>query len=390
MRLLPMDYAVRNLLRSPTRLMLSLGGTAIVVLLLLSAGAFVQGMKQSLRSSGEPHNVILLGAGSEESIERSEIESGVAGLVGASIPGTRSRSGVDYVSPEVHVQLPVRIKPEQNSGPMVLVRGVTPTATLVHPVVRIVDGDFPRAGMNEVMVGAMLATKMGVDPESLAPGQQIWMEKRWWRIVGRFRAPGTVMDAEIWTNLADLKEATKRTTDSCVTLTLDPERAEIDDVDLFTKTRVDLELAATSETAYYAKLSRFFSPIQILAWMTAGLVALGGFFGGLNTMYAAFASRARELGTLQACGFRRMVIVVSLIQESVLVTATGALLACAAGSLWLDGLAIRFSMGVFGLRVDPIVLCVGLIAGLLLGFIGALPPAWRCLRMEIPVALKAV
>jgi len=45
---------------------------------------------------------------------------------------------------------------------------------------------------------------------------------------------------------------------------------------------------------------------------------------------------------------------------------------------------------VFGLIVDAAVLGGGLAAGVLLGLIGALPPAWRCLRLPIAEALKAV
>src|SRR5690606_38019777 len=116
----------------------------------------------------------------------------------------------------------------------------------------------------------------------------------------------------------------------------------------------------------------------------------GGLFGGLTTMYAAFASRVRELGTLQSFGFRRTAIVISLVQESLLATVAGTLIACVVGVSVLDGLAVRFSMGAFGLLVDPIVIGVGLCAGLTLGLVGALPPAARCLRLSIPVALKAV
>jgi len=46
-------------------------------------------------------------------------------------------------------------------------------------------------------------------------------------------------------------------------------------------------------------------------------------------------------------------------------------------------------MGAFGLRMDTTTLMLGLGAGLVLGIVGALPPTLRCLRMPIPVALKA-
>jgi len=127
-----------------------------------------------------------------------------------------------------------------------------------------------------------------------------------------------------------------------------------------------------------------------VTWITAGLIAVSGVLGGLNTMYAAFASRVREIGMLQCLGYRRSAIVLSLIQESCLTTLSGALLACAAALLLLDGLAVQFSMGAFGLRIDAPVLLLGLGAGLLLGLIGALPPAFRCLRLPIAESLKSI
>ena len=390
MRILPFDYAVRNLFRSTIRLALAVSGSMLVILLLLSAGAFVRGMELSLKSTGDLDNVILLGAGSEESFERSEIPSSVAGLVPASIPGIRSTAGVDYVSVEVHVQLPIRLKAEQDKGSVVLVRGVTPAATLVHSAFRMVSGHFPRPGYDELLLGEMVETRLGLDPGAMELGRTLWIDKREWKVCGRFTSAGTVMDSEIWTAMTDLKAANKRETDSCVIVTLDRDQAEFADVALFTKMRVDLELSALPEVEYYAKLAEFFAPIRILAWVTAGLIALGGLFGGLNIMYAAFVSRVRELGTLQACGFRRFAILLSLIQESVLSTSIGALMACAVAVLLLDGLAVRFSLGVFGLRVDPFVIAIGLTTGLLLGVAGAVPPAWRCLRMDIPAALKAM
>ena len=96
MKLLPFDYAVRNLGRSASRLFLSVFGSALVVLLALAAAAFVQGMSSSLSMSGSPDNVIVLGSGSEESVERSEIPASSPGLLAAAISGLRSRAGVVY------------------------------------------------------------------------------------------------------------------------------------------------------------------------------------------------------------------------------------------------------------------------------------------------------
>ena len=228
---------------------------------------------------------------------------------------------------------------------------------------------------------------MGVSTETLRIGNSLWFDKRAWKIVGHFRAPGTVLNAEVWTPLTDLQVATKRGTVSCVIITLDD--ATFEDVDAFTKMRFDLGLTGIRESEYYGALLKFYKPVHMLIWTTAILIALGGLLGGLNTMYAAFASRAGEIGTLQSLGFSRGAIAVGLIQESVLAAAGGSLIGCVVGMWLVDGQAVRLSMGVFQLTIDHKVLLMGLVAGMFVGVIGALPPIWRCLSMPIDQALKA-
>ncbi|HMN95706.1 MAG TPA: ABC transporter permease [Phycisphaerales bacterium] len=397
MRLLPIEYAIRNLGRTPSRLVLSIVGAALVVLLLLVAVGFVRGMDRALRMAGGAENVILLGAGSEESVERSEIASATPGVLAASVPGIRTRAGVAYISPQVHAMLPARVGAESPPGAsarQVMVRGVTPEASLVHGSVGIVDGRWPRPGFDEVLLGRRCATVLGVPERSLDVGESLVMDGRAWTIAGRFAAPGTVFEAEVWMPLEDLKAATRRDSISCIIVTLDPfdestgEGAELDDIAAFAKMRPDLELVAMAEQAYYGKLADFFAPIRIVAWVTASLIALGGVIGGLNTTYAAFATRIREFGTLQCIGYRRPAIALSMVQESALAGAAGGLLACGVGALVLDGLAVRFSMGAFGLVIDAPVIGIGLLCGLVLGVVGALPPAVRCLRPPIASALK--
>ena len=388
MKLLPWEYAVRNMTRSPLRMGLSIAGAVLVVLLALAAGGFVRGMQKSLNASAVAGNVILLGAGSEESVERSEIRPDAGGQALATITGIKSRLGVPYVSPEVHLMTALKSSPDSPREMQTMLRGVTPAAFLVHPQVRVVEGRAPEAGRDEMMIGRMTATQMGVSEEQVAVGKTIYFDKRPWTITGRFEAPNTVMESEMWLPLRDLQIAARRDNLSCVILTLD-DGADFADVDLFVKQRLDLELIAMREGEYYSKLSQFFRPIQIMVWVTALLIAMGGLFGGLNTMYAAFAMRVREMGSLQAIGYTRLSLVVSLIQESVLAASIGALLAAGIGVLFLDGLAVRFSMGAFGLTLDSTVVGLALLAGLFLGIVGALPPAWRCLRLPIAEALKS-
>ena len=390
MRQLPFEYAFRNLSRSGVRLGASFLGSTLVVLLVLTSGGFVRGMQRTLtQPSPLNDNVILLGAGSEESIERSQIDAGVPTLAAASIEGIRRAAGTEFVSPEIHIALPVRASSSSPEPREAVMRGIHPVALLVHPEVEIVEGRLPRQGENELMVGGLAHARLGLPPERLRPGERIWFDNRDWTIVGRFVAPTTVMDAEIWLPLPDLQIATKRESSlSCVILTLDDPRT-FAEADLFAKSRLDLELTAIRETDYYRSIALFYRPIRAMILVTAALIAVGGLLGGLNTMYAAFASRVREVGTLQSLGFTRASIVLSLVEESTFTAACGALVATVFGLALLDGLAVRFSMGAFALMLDAPVVLSGLLAALVVGIAGAVPPAIRCLRLPITEALRA-
>ncbi len=258
-------------------------------------------------------------------------------------------------------------------------------ALLVHSSVRLLEGHFP--GPGEVMVGRLAHRKLDVDAAEFAVGGKVFFGKAELTIAGVFAAPGTVLESEIWFDRNDLATLTQRDTLSLVTLRLGS--AEFDDVHVFTLQRNDLELAAIREDKYYEKLSIFYQPIKVMTWVTAALVSAGALFGGLNTLYAAFASRVREMATLQSIGYSRFALLVSLVQESLLATLTGTLLAFVVAYLLLDGQTVPFSIGTFTLTLTPTVIGTGLVTGILLGSLGTLPPAIRCLSPSIPQALRS-
>lgn len=382
--MLPLTYALRNLFRDKPRLLQTVGGSALVVLLVIAATALNGGMKQVLSASGSPKNVILLGAGSEESIQRSEVSPLLGGIAEAGVRGVSKTLGRPAASVEIHYM--TYLTDGEGRRGQGLFRGVTPRSLLVHPEVRLLEGDFPRSG--EVMAGRLAWRKLGVPEDSLKPGATVTIDGSPMTVSGTFAAPGTVMESEVWAALGDLHMLAQRETVSCVVLRLE-DPANFSDVDLFAQQRLDLELTALRESDYYAALSSFFKPLRVMTWITAGLIAAGAVFGGFNTLYAAFASRIRELATLQAIGYGRGAIFLSLVQESLIACLAGTLLASAAALLLLDGRTIPFSIGAFTVSVTPQVALAGLLTGVLLGILGAVPPAIRCLRPPLPKALRS-
>ena len=67
---------------------------------------------------------------------------------------------------------------------------------------------------------------------------------------------------------------------------------------------------------------------RIRGIFVAIIMAIGSSFAAMNTMYAAVARRAREIGTLRVLGFSRGSILVSFFLESVLLRALGGVLGC--------------------------------------------------------------
>jgi ABC-type antimicrobial peptide transport system permease subunit len=253
--------------------------------------------------------------------------------------------------------------------------------------VSISHGHSPRNGRNEILIGKLTTRTLGFEAPEDAIGQPIMLDDDQYTISGVLEADGGIIEGEMWTSLTDLQVTSQRDTLSCVIVALD--EAKPSDLDMFAASRIDLELAAISEDEYFSALSLFYKPIEYMVVMTCIMIAIGGLLGGFNSTYAAFASRVREVGTLQTLGYRRGAIALSLVQESILSASIGAIVACIIAIFALDGFTVRFSMGTFTLSMTVGIIALGVSSGLLLGVIGAIAPALRCLRLPIPEALRA-
>ena len=383
--LLPWEYGARNLARRPVRTALTLVALATVVMLVFVVVGFIRGLERSLAISGDEDVVLVYSVNSEENIDSSSIAAATPSLLTASLDSTWKRFGVTHVSPEIY--LGTRVSTEDDDSGFGLVRAVTRNAPLVRRNVRLVEGEWP--GPQEVMIGSLAAAKLGMDAQSLAIGQTIELENQVWTISGRFAAGGAAYESEIWCNLSDFQTATKRQDLSLVAMLLAP-GASPAEVSLFCKERNDLELRAARETDYYAALQQHYKPVRLLAWLVVLLVSGAGVFAGLNMMYGAVSGRIRELAMLQTIGYRRRAILLSLIQEGVLLAAAASLLSGSIALTLLNGTAVRFTMGAFALRIDSVAILVGCGVGLLLGVLGALPPALKALRQSVAVSLNAV
>jgi ABC-type antimicrobial peptide transport system permease subunit len=365
---------------------LTLLGLTLVVLLVLVVVGFLRGLERSLAVSGDPRVVLVHGPGGADVVETSTVAGQTAPVLAATVEAIQRRYGEPYVSPEIYLGTNVNTA---SSGVALLglVRGISPVARMVRRQVQLIEGRWPERG--EIMAGRLAAAKLGCRNAELDVGRTVTFEGRTWTISGQFTAIGSALESELWVPLEELQIATKRQDCGLVALTLAP-GFEVADVDEFCKERLDLEIQATAETDYYATIQKHYGPVGTMAWVVVLLVAGAGVFAAMNAMYGSVVGRVQELAMLQTLGFTRRAILVTLIQESVLLAAAASLLASGLSLLVVNGVAVRFTVGAFALRVDSTALLLGCGTGLLLGVLGALPPAIQAMRLPIVEGLKAI
>jgi len=380
--MIPLFYAARNLFRRLDQTIQLIIGSVIVILLIMSASAMNDAMENTLINTGNPNNIIVLGAGSEESVERSEVKANVGEIIASSILGIRKIVGKPAVSPEVHFNGLITVKNSLSN--QALIRGVKYQALWVHETVRLIEGNYPNTG--EAMIGRLAYLKLGCNSTDLKVGNYIEFNKEKIRISGIFDAHGTVLEAEIWMPLQDLMTYTKRDTVSCVVVrTQQLDAAE--EIDLLSKKRLDLEIITMPETQYYKRISEFYTPIRWMSWICAILISTGALLGGLNSINAAFTERKKEFGVLQAIGFKRIIILLSIIQETLMISVLALIISAIVISL-LEGLSIAYSIGVFELNYSIKQKLIGIITTLFIALIGALIPAAKLLLPKLSNSLR--
>lgn len=371
---LPFDYAVRNLGRRPLRTALTIAASALVTALLVATASFVRGLESTFSGAARDDVALLLSRASEGDIVRSAIPTSTATLM-------RGLPGVLAVSPEIHMGSTLRIDGAQYPG---FVRGITDEAWRVHDAVTLVDGRLP--GPGELIVGRLAAAQMGADEAALATGSRVEVEGQALTVVGHFEAPGTTLEAEVWTPIGPLRGMAQRDDDSVVFVALDG--ADLSELEYFVATRQDLALIVTSASEYYRALTAYFAPIQGLAWALAAMIAAAALFSGANTLNAAVQDRMRELSVLRAMGYSGFALVRSLTEESLLLAAAGGLIGVALARVALAGTSFSLAMSAFALRLDALSITAGIAGVLLLGFLGVAPAAWRVLRLPVVAGLQ--
>ena len=366
----------------------AIAGIAGVVAVLVGLLSIGQGFRRTMTIAGSPDTVFVLRTGADS--EMASILSRDEARIIAEAPGVARKNGRALVSPElfVIVNLPKRSTGTDANVPL---RGVEQTAFDVRDELKIVEGRNFAPGRNEVIVGRGAQQQFaGLDIGSeLAFGQNLW------RVVGIFETGGSISESEIWADAAVLAPAYRRGSSyqNAVVRLASPGSFNTFKDALTSDPRVSLKIVR--ETEYYAEQSQVLVKIvNVLAGIITTLMGLAAIFGALNTMYTAVASRAREIATLEAIGFRGAPIVLSVLIESVVLATLGGIVGALLAWLVFDGVRTAtinwqtFSQVAFAFDVDAALLVRGVVTAVVIGVIGGLFPAIRAARLPVALALR--
>ena len=384
---LPISYNIRNLIERKTTTLLTALGIALPVAILLVVLALVEGLQAAFQASGSPQHVLVLRKGTN-----AELNSSVSRQQYQDIKFKRGIAPLKNGEPAASLELVQVVNlpsVDAPDGMNVTVRGLTPAGFEMRHNVQLSAGRMFTPGQREVVVGKAIAKRY----PGLQLSSRVTFARGEWEVVGVLDGGQSALNSEIFGDLHQIASDYNRP-DALSSVLIRAEnpmaaQALINDI----TSDVKLNLGAMTEVAYYEQQTTASLPIKMLGMLVCTLMAVGSAFAAMNTMYAAVARRAREIGTLRVLGFSRGSILLSFLLESLLLALLGGGLGCLL-VLPLNnvttgiGSFVTFSEMAFTYRVTPQVMLAGLLFALVLGALGGVLPAFGAARKAILVALR--
>jgi putative ABC transport system permease protein len=379
---------LRNVSERLTSSVVALVGIAGVVMVLIGVLSISAGFRAVLTLSGARDVAIVLRSGATD-----EMGSGLTLEQTKVIADSKSIARDDQgsiASPELYVIVDIPLKRTVTAANVPL-RGVGPQAPQLRQNFRIVEGRNFTPGTFEIIVGRGASQQFA----GLTVGNKLRWGTTDWTVVGIFEDRGSVAESEVWTDATVLQGAYNRgTTYQSMRVKLTSPEAYNSFKDALT-TDPRLNVRMFTEREYYERQSRtLIALVSTIGTVIAVLMGLGAVFAALNTMYSAVSTRTREIATLRALGFGSAPVVISVLTEALLIGLVGGVIGALISYFAFNGVRAStmnfttFSQITFAFTVTPMVLVLGLVYALILGFVGGLLPSLRAARLPITTGLR--
>ncbi len=380
---IPISYNLRNLVVRKTTTIMTALGIGLTVAVLLAILALVGGLRSSLQSSGNPLQVLVLRKGSNAELSSAITPENFQDMLVK--PGiAQSRSGQPMASLEMVTVINL-VSVDAPDGNNVTLRGITPVGIEMRDNLKLVSGRWFQQGRREVVVGESIDQRF----PGARVGQRLQFGRGDWDVVGVMSDGNAASNSEIFGDLNQVSADFQRpeALSSVLLRATDPIAAQalIHDIASDRQLNLDAEL----ETDYYKAQTASGLLIESLGIFVSIIMGVGSSFAAMNTMYAAVARRAQEIGTLRVLGFSNGSILFSFFLESILLAALGGLVGCLL-VLPLNGLTtgignfVTFSEIDFHFRVTPQIMALGVVFAMILGAVGRTVSRAKCLTEGDP------
>jgi hypothetical protein len=428
----PLRYNVRNLLVRWKSTTLTALAFTVVVALLMVMHAFSSGIQRLSQGSGQPGNVIVLSDGASDELysnlplsETSDLARQDGVLRDAAGRPLCSREVYVFVNQPVANSLTLSSVPrdagvgrqkdaERSKHRFLAIRGVEEpdVSARVHGLELSAGTWFSQAGVREppsgdpdaagaasayadveAVLGEGLAREFGRDrdKESLEVGDVFPLGPRRGVIVGILRGAETTFGSEVWAKRQKIGEIFgKDNVYTSIVLRTEGPAAAKRLAEWLSRDFKKVAVSAMTEPEYFAKMAEANEQLLGSIYFVAGIMALGGVFGVMNTMFAAIRQRTTDIGVLRILGFARWQILASFLLESLVIAALGGALGCAMGYL-VNGVNTNSVVGTTGggmkrvafqMVVDGNTLAAAVLFTLAMGFLGGLLPAVSAMRLK--------
>jgi putative ABC transport system permease protein len=378
--MIPIKYNLRSVVVRKMGTAMTIIGVALTVAVFISILAMVRGLESTYIDTGDPLNLILIRQGSQ-SETNSFFDRSVKDIV-ETMPGVESAAGEAIV-----LFNHARITGETAN---VLVRGISENSLALRPKLKIAEGRMFKPGLREMVVSRSVSNRF----KDARLGDALKIGRTTWSVVGILDAAQTPFDSEIWADYTEVSQEFDRTGVYSSILLHAADGDAVASLKARLKSDRRVKLDVFTENEYFASQTSSATPIRVLAYFVAVVMAIGSCFAVMNTMYAATSRRTREIATLRVLGYRRWAILTSFLIESVVLGIAGGIAGCLL-ALPVNGISTgtmnmnAFAEVIFQFKVTPLLMLEGIAFAAAMGGLGGALPARLASRVPIVQALRA-
>jgi putative ABC transport system permease protein len=363
-------------------------GLAGVVAVFTALLAMRAGFEGTLKASGRADEAMVMRGGSDGEIN-SVLDRDSSDII-EQAPGIRTGAdGRRLASAEMMVIAELARKDDVKNGANITLRGVEQAGFALRPQLKIVEGRNFNPGLRELIVGRSVLRQF----QGAEPGQRVRMRGSDWTVVGVFES-GDAYESELWADLNVARTTFSRSGSSSVLVALDGADG-FDRLKQHLSADPRLSVDVVRQQDYFSSQTKQFrETIGVLATVVTAIMALGAIFAALNSMYAAVATRSKEIATLRAIGFGGLPVLISVMIESLLLALFGGVMGALIAYVLFNNLSVAtlgqsFTQVVFNFKVTPALVVRGLVISLLIGMVGGMLPAIRAARLPVVDSLRA-